>query len=69
MCIRDRSNTGESNEYEGGVADFVTAGHELILNVEGQDITAFQVIDAMISDGKVVSFNVYQQERGQPSSE
>ena len=63
------SNTGESNEYEGGVADFVTAGHELTLNVEGQDITAFQVIDAMISDGKVVSFNVYQQERGQASSE
>ena len=63
------SNTGESNEYEGGVADFVTAGHELTLNVEGQDVTAFQVIDAMISDGKVVSFNVYQQERGQASSE
>jgi len=63
------SNTGESNEYEGGVADFVTAGHELILNVEGQDITVFQIIDAMISDGKVVSFNVYQQERGQASNE
>ena len=61
------SNTGENNE--GEVADFVTAGHQLILNVEGQDITVYQVIDAMISDGKVVNFNVYQQERGQASSE
>ena len=61
------SNTGENNE--GQVADFVTAGHQLILNVEGQDITVYQVIDAMISDGKVVNFNVYQQERGQASSE
>jgi len=61
------SNTGENNE--GQVADFVTAGHQLILNIEGQDITVYQVIDAMISDGKVVNFNVYQQERGQASSE
>ena len=61
------SNTGENNE--GEIADFVTAGHQLILNVEGQDITVYQVIDAMISDGKVVNFNVYQQERGQASSE
>ena len=61
------SNTGET--LEGGVADFVTAGHEVTLNVEGEDITVYQVIDAMIADGKVVNFNVYQQERGQPSSE
>ena len=61
------SNTGEN--VNGDVSDFVTAGHELTLNVEGQDITAYQVIDAMIADGKVVNFNVYQQERGQASSE
>ena len=51
------------------MADFITAGHEVTLNVEGEDITVYQVIDAMIADGKVVNFNVYQQERGQPSSE
>ena len=61
------SNTGET--LEGGVDDFITAGHEVTLNVEGEDITEYQVIDAMIADGKVVNFNVYQQERGQPSSE
>ena len=36
------SNTGENNE--GGVADFVTAGHKLTLNVEGQDITVFKLL-------------------------
>ena len=61
------SNTGEN--VNGEISDFVTAGHELTLSVEGQEISAYQVIDAMISDGKIVSFNVYQQERGQSSSE
>ena len=61
------SNTGEN--VNGEISDFVTAGHELTLSVEGQEITAYQVIDAMISDGKVVNFNVYQQERGQSPSE
>ena len=61
------SNTGES--LNGNVADYVTAGHQVILNVEGEEITLHQVIDAMISEGKVVTFNVFQQERGQPSSE
>ena len=61
------SNTGES--LDGNVADYVTAGHQVILNVEGEEITLHQVIDAMIADGKVVTFNVFQQERGQPSSE
>ncbi len=61
------SNTGES--LNGNVADYVTAGHQVTLNVEGEEITLHQVIDAMISEGKVVTFNVFQQERGQPSSE
>ena len=61
------SNTGEA--ISGDMANFVTAGHEVKLNVEGEDITLYQVIDAMIVDGKVVNFNVFQQERGQPSSE
>ena len=61
------SNTGEN--VNGEISDFVTAGHELTLSVEGQEITAYQVIDAMISDGKIVNFNVYQQERGQSSGE
>ena len=61
------SNTGES--LNGNIDDYVTASHEVKLNVDGEDITVYQIIDAMIADGKVVSFNVFQQERGQPSSE
>ena len=61
------SNTGEN--VNGEISDFLTAGHELILNIEGEDTTFYQVIDAMISDGKVVNFNVYQQQRGEPSAE
>ena len=61
------SNTGEN--VNGEISDFLTAGHELILNIEGVDTTFYQVIDAMIIDGKVVNFNVYQQQRGEPSAE
>ena len=50
-------------QYVGGSANSVIAV------VDGEDITVYQIIDAMIADGKVVSFNVFQQERGQPSSE
>ena len=61
------SNRGENSE--GETDEYVTAGHQVTLSVDGNDITVYQVIDASISDGKVVSFNVFQQERGQPSSE
>lgn len=57
------SNTGESSN--GDLGDYVTAGHQVTLNVDGEDITVYQVIDALIIDGKVQSFNVYQQERAQ----
>ena len=58
------SNTGEN--INGEISDFLTAGHELILNIEGVDTTFYQVIDVMISDGEVINFNVYQQQRGEP---
>ena len=47
----------------------LTAGHEVTLTVDGTDVKVYQVIDANVSDGKIVNFNVFQQERGQPSSE
>jgi len=57
------SNTGESSN--GDVGDYVTSGHQVTLNVDGEDITVYQVIDALIVDGKVQMLNVYQQERAQ----
>ena len=61
------SNSGQNSE--GEFLDFVTAGHEVTLTVDGTDVKVYQVIDANVSDGKIVNFNVFQQERGQPSSE
>jgi len=61
------SNSGETPE--GEYLDFVTAGHEVTLSVDGNDVTVYQVIDANIADGKIVNFNVFQQERGQASAE
>lgn len=61
------SNSGQNPE--GEFLDFVTAGHEVTLTVDGTDVKVYQVIDANVSDGKIVNFNVFQQERGQPSSE
>ena len=61
------SNTGEN--VNGEISDFVTAGHRMTLNVDGNDVTVFQVIDAMISNGKIVTFNVFEQQRGEASSE
>ena len=61
------SNTGQTPEGES--LDFVTAGHEVKLSLDGDEVTVYQVIDANISDGKIVNFNVFQQERGQSSSD
>ena len=61
------SNSGQTPE--GEYLDFVTAGHEVTLSVDGNDVTVYQVIDANIADGKIVNFNVFQQERGQASAE
>jgi hypothetical protein len=61
------SNSGQNPE--GEFLDFVTAGHEVTFTVEGTDVKLYQVIDANVSNGKIVNFNVFQQERGQPSSE
>ena len=57
------SNTGESSN--GDVGDYVTSGHQVNLNVDGEDITVYQVIDALIVDVNVQMLNVYQQERAQ----
>jgi len=61
------SNSGQTPE--GEFLNFVTAGHEVTLTVDGTDVKVYQVIDANVSDGKIVNFNVFQQERGQASSE
>ena len=52
-----------ANEYtnkEGKLQQWVTSGHDLKLNVDGNEVKAFQVHDALIVDGKVQMFYVYE---------
>jgi hypothetical protein len=46
--------------------EWVTSGHDVTLTVEGNKIKVNQVHDALISDGKVQMFYVY--ERAEPVS-
>tara|TARA_B100000767_G_scaffold275332_1_gene311774 strand:+ start:2418 stop:2948 length:531 start_codon:yes stop_codon:yes gene_type:complete len=52
-----------ANEYtnkEGKLQQWVTSGHDIMLNVEGNKVKAYQVHDALIVDGKVQTFYVYE---------
>ncbi len=60
-----------ANEYtnkEGNLLQWVTSGHDITLNVDGNDVKAHQVHDALIVDGKVQMFYVYERAES-PSSE
>ena len=52
-----------ANEYtdeKGELQQWVTSGHDLTLNVEGDEVKVMQVHDARIVDGKVQMFYVYE---------
>ena len=52
-----------ANEYtdkDGKLQQWVTSGHDLTLNVEGNEVKAMQVHDALIVNGKVQMFYVYE---------
>ncbi len=60
-----------ANEYtnkEGNLLQWVTSGHDITLNVDGNDVKAHQVHDALIVDGKVQMFYVYERAES-PSTE
>jgi len=56
------NNTGENNET-GQVNNYVTSGHQMTLTIDGEETIFYQVHDAVISDGKIINFNVYEQQR------
>ena len=67
MCIRDspkwETNYLIANEYtneEGNLSQWVTSGHDITLQVEGNEVKAYQIHDALIIDGKVQMFYVYE---------
>ena len=56
------NNTGENTET-GQVNNYVTSGHQMTFTIDGEETIFYQVHDAVISDGKVINFNVYEQQR------
>jgi len=52
-----------ANEYtdkDGKLRQWVTSGHDITLQVEENEVKAYQIHDALIIDGKVQMFYVYE---------
>ncbi len=52
--------SNQLTDEKGSTKQWVTSGHDLTLEVEGEKVKAFQVHDALIEDGKVKMFYVYE---------
>ncbi|MDG2146723.1 MAG: hypothetical protein P8K14_00645 [Flavobacteriaceae bacterium] len=50
---------------DGELRQWVTAGHDVTLTVDGKEVNLYQVIDALISDGKVQEFYVHERVKGE----
>ena len=50
----------ELTDQEGVRKQWVTSGSDITLTIEGNEVKAVQVIDALISNGKVEGFYVYE---------
>ena len=46
-------------KVDGQVGEWVITGHTLTQNVEGEEVTTYDVADFYIEDGKVGGFWVY----------
>ena len=50
--------SNQLTNQRGSLKHWVTSGHDLTLEVEGQEVKVYQVHDALIEDGKVKMFNI-----------
>ncbi|MBN09181.1 MAG: hypothetical protein CMC79_02255 [Flavobacteriaceae bacterium] len=50
---------------DGELMQWVTVGHDLTLTAEGKEVKLSQVIDALISDGKIQEFYVHERVKGE----
>ncbi|MGB2475825.1 MAG: hypothetical protein ACPIB2_03970, partial [Flavobacteriaceae bacterium] len=50
----------ELTNEKGELSQWVTSGHDLTLTVEGKEVKVVQIHDALIKDGKVQMFYVYE---------
>ena len=75
--FKNNSPNWESNYFisnqltdeKGALLQWVTSGHDLTLEVEGEKVKVFQVHDALIEDGKVKMFYVYERADAQKTKE
>ena len=56
------NNSGE-NPDSSEVNNYVTSGHQMTFTIDGVETIFYQVHDAVIRDGKIINFNVYEQQR------
>ena len=52
--------SNQLTDEKGSLKQWVTSGHDLTIEVEGEKVKVFQVHDALIEDGKVKMFYVYE---------
>ena len=52
--------SNQLTDEKGSLKQWVTSGHDLTIDVEGEKVKVFQVHDALIEDGKVKMFYVYE---------
>ena len=57
------NNSGEN--AEGKKVDYVTSGHQMTFTIDGEESYFYQIHDAVISEGKIINFNVYEQKRSE----
>ena len=52
--------SNQLTDERGSLKQWVTSGHDLTMEVEGQEVKVYQVHDALIEDGKVKMFYIYE---------
>ena len=52
--------SNQVTDERGSLKQWVTSGHDLTMEVGGQELKVYQVHDALIEDGKVKMFYIYE---------
>ena len=52
--------SNQLTDEKGSLKQWVTSGHDLTIELDGEKVKVFQVHDALIEDGKVKMFYVYE---------
>lgn len=61
--------TNAINDKDGNRREWITSSHDITLTVEGNTVEATQIHDALIADGKVQMFFVYERAKTEEPKE